>query len=137
MNETELDRVAIEDSFAVAQVALYLFAIHQVVFTLMTVTAGGSARHRSAGIDNAAPVGDYKCGRQRALLCGGLHAAGEVSESMHASAVAHCVGHIPAQHRRRCTSCSSSTQPLSSFDLRSFCRRRDLGMERARSDQKV
>ncbi|MEX3939078.1 hypothetical protein AB4Y45_02235 [Paraburkholderia sp. EG287A] len=38
MNEPELGRVAIEDNFAVAQIALYLFAILQVVPTLMTAT---------------------------------------------------------------------------------------------------
>lgn len=40
MNKREFDGAVIEDKFAVAQVALYLFAILQVVILLMTATGG-------------------------------------------------------------------------------------------------
>jgi hypothetical protein len=38
MNRTTFDEATIKDNFAVAQVALYLFAILQVVVALMTTT---------------------------------------------------------------------------------------------------
>jgi hypothetical protein len=38
MNRTTFDEATIKDNFAVAQVALYLFAILQVVIALMTAT---------------------------------------------------------------------------------------------------
>ncbi|KFX63435.1 hypothetical protein [Paraburkholderia fungorum] len=38
MNRTTFDEATIKDNFAVAQVALYLFAILQVVISLMTAT---------------------------------------------------------------------------------------------------
>lgn len=38
MNGTAVDEVTVKDNFAVAQVALYLFAILQVVVALMTIT---------------------------------------------------------------------------------------------------
>ncbi|MCP3706220.1 hypothetical protein M3I54_04345 [Paraburkholderia sp. CNPSo 3274] len=137
MNEPELGRVAVEDNFAVAQVALYLFAILQVVLTLMTATgavplgiaAQASTMQRLSATSNTAVN----------LLC---FAVGYV---LLARCLNRCtplvwriaLGIFLLNTGVACTSDCRSAQPLSSLDLWPFCRRRDIDMERARSDQKV